>query len=130
MERARIATERDMLPKVGPAFFRYGEVVLFQFVIDTGNIFGPRPATRADQLNHPVAWSAFAAADGVSSLDRDAKGGDGGSLPAESPAVAVEAVRPPVTVPFDEAIPPDYVPPPEVTPEPKPKRKYTRRKKG
>lgn len=107
MDPRRSRTERNMLPDVGPAFFREGGEVQFRFVIDSGNVVGPRPATRADQQKHPEAWSAFAAASGVSSLDRDASGGDGGSLVAEVPPVAIEAQD-----------------------APKPKRAYTRRKKG
>lgn len=94
MDPRTAKTERNMIPGVGPAFFRGDDgTVCFRFVIDTGNVIGPRPATRADQEKHAAAWSAFAAAEGVSSLDRDASGGDGGSLPAEpeSPAAPVEA---------------------------------------
>lgn len=97
MDPRRANTERNMLPTVGPAFFVEGDgPVQFQFIIDPGNVVGPRPATRADQQKHPEAWSAFAAASGVSSLDRDAKGGNGGSLPADPtpPATAVEAPDP------------------------------------
>lgn len=114
MDPRRASTERNMLPDVGPVFFRENGEVMFRFVIDSGNVVGPRPATRRDQDQHPAAWSAFAAAEGVSGLDRDARGGSGGSLPAEpeSPSVAVEVS----TVAAE--------------PEPPPKRKYTRRKKG
>jgi hypothetical protein len=107
MDPRRAKTERNMLPTVGAKFYREGKDVLFCFVIDPANVVGPRPATRADQEKHAGAWAAFRAADGVSSLDRDAKDGAGGSLPAESPSKpAVETV----------------------TPEAKPKRKYTRKK--
>jgi hypothetical protein len=94
MDPRRAQTERNMLPVVGPSFFREGETVMFQFVVDSSNVLGPRPAKRTDQENHPGAWAQFAAADGVSSLDRDAKDGPGGSLPVESPSAAppVEAV--------------------------------------
>lgn len=94
MDPRRANTERNMLPAVGPKFYREGDAVLFVFVIDPGNVMGPRPATRADQEKHASAWSAFAAAEGVSALDRDATGGDGGSLPQESPAPPVEAPAP------------------------------------
>lgn len=100
----RAATERNALPSVGAKFYREGDETLFVFVIDTANIVGPRPATRADQEKHPAAWEAYRVAEGVSALDRDASGEDGGSFTAESASV---------TVP---------------TPEDKPKRKYTRKK--
>ena len=111
MDPRRAQTERNMLPRVGATFYLDDErQVMFQFVVDTSNILGPRPATRADQEKHPGAWAAFAAAEGVSSLDRDAKDGPGGSLPVESPSQAalVEAVTPA---------------------EPREKRRYTRRTK-
>jgi hypothetical protein len=82
-EQARILSERDIKPVVGPKFFREGEQVLFQFTIDTANIIGPRPATRKDQEAHAGAWAEFIQAEGVSALDRDASGQDGGSLPVE-----------------------------------------------
>ena len=86
-EEARVLSERNIMPARGPRFFREGGEVLFQFVIDTTNILGPRPATRRDQQEHAGAWKAFCDAEGVSALDRDASGSDGGSLPEESPAV-------------------------------------------
>jgi len=92
MDPRQALTERDMLPSVGAAFFLEEEAVLFRFVIDQGNIIGPRRATRGDQERHAGAWAAFVAASGVSSLDRDAKDGPGGSLPVESPPeLVVEA---------------------------------------
>jgi hypothetical protein len=95
MDPRRAQTERNMLPVVGPSFFREGETVMFQFVVDSSNVLGPRPAKRTDQENHPGAWAQFAAADGVSPLDRDGSGEDGGSLPSESPEpVAVQSAEP------------------------------------
>jgi hypothetical protein len=97
MDPRSATTERNMIPAVGPQFFRGEDAsVQFQYVIDSGNVIGPRPATRADQEKHAGAWSAFAAAAGVSGLDRDASGGDGGSLPAEPerPAAPVQASAP------------------------------------
>lgn len=94
MDPRRADTERNMLPKVGPSFSLVDGEVLFTFVIDSGNVVGPRPANRNDQQQHPEAWSAFAAASGVTALDRDASGQRGGSLPQESPAVAVQEAEP------------------------------------
>lgn len=142
MSGMQAQTERDMLPKVGATFFRDDEGdLLFQFVVDSSNIIGPRPATRADQDKHPAAWNSFVAAEGVSALDRDAKGGVGGSLPQESP-VPIQAPVLRVPPAFDEAQvsdpkvdEQDYQPgetacgPPMADAEPKPKRKYTRRTK-
>lgn len=105
----RAETERDLAPKVGPTFFKDGDITMFRFVIDTGNVVGPRPATRADQEKHAEAWSAFAAREDVSPLDRDGSGEEGGSLPGgeTSPVVAEDG---------------------HLTTAPK--RKYTRRKKS
>lgn len=85
MDPRRAQTERNAHPAVGASFVREGGQVLFQFVIDPGNVVGPRPATRRDQEQHAGAWAAFIAAEGVSPLDRDAQDGSGGSLPVESP---------------------------------------------
>lgn len=53
-------TERNMLPQRGASFFRDpGGEVLFQFVVDTSNVIGPRPMTKADREKHPAAWDAF-----------------------------------------------------------------------
>lgn len=144
MSGMQAQTERNMLPKIGATFFRDDEGdVLFQFVVDSSNIIGPRPATRADQDKHPAAWGSFVAAEGVSALDRDASGESGGSLPSESPAVSVQAPVLHVPPEFDAAQvadpkvdEQDYKPgeiacgPPMAGAEPKTKRKYTRRSKG
>lgn len=53
------ALERNAIPTIGAAFYREAGEVMFQFVIDTGNIVGPRPATKADSEKHPEAWHAF-----------------------------------------------------------------------
>lgn len=120
MDPRRAKTERNMLPTVGASFYREGDDVLFVFVIDPGNIMGPRPATRADQEKHAGAWAAFCAADGVSALDRDGSGEDGGSLPSESPVVV--AVQEPEA---EREVGVGRIPSPEL---PRQKRKYTRRK--
>lgn len=82
------AVERNVLPARGPRFFIEGGEVLFQFVVDTSNVIGPRPASRKDQAEHAGAWAQFCAAEGVSPLDRDGSGDEGGSLPTESPQAA------------------------------------------
>jgi hypothetical protein len=120
MDPRRAATERNMIPTVGPVFYRDGGEVMFRFIIDSGNVVGPRPATRRDQEQHAAAWSAFAAAEGVSSLDRDATGGDGGSLPSEPEGPAVPVETPTSAEPTE----------PEPAPAKKTRRPYTRRKKG
>jgi hypothetical protein len=94
-----------MLPKVGATFSRVDGEVVFTFIIDSANVIGPKPATRDLQKAHPAAWAAFCQTEDVSALDRDAKSGAGGSLPADPPAAK----------------------PAEA---PKPKRKYTRHQKG
>ena len=76
------ALERTALPVPGPKFERIDGEVMFKFVIDGGSVIGPRPATKKDQETHVGAWQDFCTLDGVSALDRDADGQDGGSLPA------------------------------------------------
>jgi len=54
--------QRDVMPSRGARFeYDYdARAVLFTFVIDSGNIIGPRPATKADAEKHPEAFEAFA----------------------------------------------------------------------
>lgn len=59
MDPRSATTERNMLPSVGPVFFREGDDVLFQFVIDPGNIVGPRLARAQDVRAHGEAFQAF-----------------------------------------------------------------------
>lgn len=105
-EQARILAERDIKPAVGPKFFRDGDQVMFQFTIDTANVIGPRPATRGDQEKHAGAWAAFIAAEGVSSLDRDASGEDGGSLPVEVADAVGASIRAITDTPPEPALSP------------------------
>lgn len=71
---------RDLGHIPGARFFREGEELFFAFVMDASSILGPRLATAKDQEDHPAAWAEFCAAEDVDPLDRDAKGGPGGSL--------------------------------------------------
>jgi hypothetical protein len=73
--------ERDLGATPGPRFFRDDGVVMFAFVLDASSVVGPRVATSKDQDEHADAWRIFAVVDGVGPLDRDARDGDGGSLP-------------------------------------------------
>lgn len=96
--------ERNAMPAPGPRFFRGDdERVMFEFVIDSGNIIGPRPATQVDQDKHVGAWRLFADAVGAAGpLDRNASGAPGGSLPATDEAAAALAAAepaPPVETP-------------------------------
>lgn len=52
-------SERNALPVKGASFWRESGEVIFQFVIDPGNVIGPRPAMKADSEKHPEAWAAF-----------------------------------------------------------------------
>ncbi len=63
MSEGTTLRERNIMPKVGPRFFRDGDAVMFEFVVDPNNIIGPRPATKADSEKHREAFSEFAAAD-------------------------------------------------------------------
>lgn len=124
MSGLRAQFERDVLPKVGAAFFRgVNGDLLFQFVVDTANVIGPRPAVRSDQEKHPGAWAAFCEAEAVSALDRDASGEPGGSLPQEpaDPKVDEQDYQP-GDIACGEAQAADN--------DAAPKRKYTRRPKA
>lgn len=101
MSMMRALAERNSLPKVGARFFCEGDEVMFEFIVDPNTVIGPRPATRRDQEQHAGAWEEFRRAEGVSALDRDADGEDGGSLAVESqsapeptPPVVEEAPKP------------------------------------
>jgi len=86
------ALERTIMAVPGPKFERLDGVVMFKFVIDSGSVIGPRPATKTDQENHAEAWRLFCLGDGVAPVDR---AGDGGaSLPAE-PRTDLPAFTPP-----------------------------------
>lgn len=61
MDPRRAQTERNAHFTRGPRFFCDADVVQFEFVIDAGNVIGPRPATKADQVKHAEAWGAFEA---------------------------------------------------------------------
>ena len=128
-------SERNALPSVGAAFWREAGAVLFTFVIDPGNVIGPRAATQGDQEKHPGAWAAFLRSEERSPLDRDAKDGAGGSLKAdlaEAAAIETEINTPiPGTVAVVTADGSEH---PTVAAAAKhastlpPKRKYTKRK--
>lgn len=66
-------TERDLGAIPGAHFWRDGEAVLFQFVIDPSNIVGPRAATEADQKAHADAWAAFQAGDADAPVEKPRK---------------------------------------------------------
>lgn len=71
---------RDLGHVAGARFFREGEDLFFAYVMDASSILGPRPATTKDQEDHPAAWAEFCAREDIDPLDRDARGGAGGSL--------------------------------------------------
>jgi hypothetical protein len=76
-----MSRERNLGASVGPRFERGADgAIRFAFVVDAGTVVGPRPATAKDQAEHPGAWESFRQREGVEPLDRDAKGGAGGSL--------------------------------------------------
>ena len=58
--------ERDAMPDKGGHFWMEGGEILFRFVIDSGNVIGPRKATKADAERHPDIWQAFVAQGGLS----------------------------------------------------------------
>ena len=97
------------MPAPGPRFFR-GEDghPMFEFVIDSSNVIGPRVATRGDQDKHVGAWRMFADAEGAAGpLDRDASGTLGGSLPVEAePAPPAAPIEPEPAPPEPPAEPP------------------------
>lgn len=65
MSEGTTLRERNIMPKVGPRFFRDGDAVMFEFVVDPNNVIGPRPAYKADSEKHREAFSEFAAADAL-----------------------------------------------------------------
>lgn len=85
-------TERNMLPQRGASFFRDpdGEV-LFQFVVDTSNIIGPRKASKADSEKHSEAWSRFVHGE----QPREPEPVIGGSLTVEQVTGQPEGSEPP-----------------------------------
>lgn len=55
--------ERDITVARGPRFFRDGDALMFEFVIDPTNRIGPRPATARDRADHAEAYRLFSSAD-------------------------------------------------------------------
>lgn len=72
--------ERDARPSIGPQFLEIDGVTMFRFVIDSGNIIGPRKATKADKAEHDGAWRQFNEGR-LTALDHDRDGVAGGSKP-------------------------------------------------
>lgn len=58
-EQRKSTMERAAHYTFGPRFFTEGDGVMFEFVIDSGNKVGPRPATDADKEKHAAAWAEF-----------------------------------------------------------------------
>ncbi len=58
--------ERDAMPDRGAHFWVEDGEVMFRFVIDSGNVIGPRKATKADAEKHPLAWEALVASGALS----------------------------------------------------------------
>lgn len=58
-------SERNAMPVKGATFWREDGEVMFQFVIDAGNIIGPCPASKSHSEMHPEAWSAFTRGEAV-----------------------------------------------------------------
>lgn len=112
-----VVPERNALPVKGPRFFRQAGEVMFEFVIDAGNIVGPRPAIKTDSEKHPLAWSEFVGGEAVPDVIEivpDAR-------EPQPPASPLTAVAEKDLSGFVERL----APLPE---EPRVKRAYTRRK--
>lgn len=89
-----MSLERNAMPTPGPQFFRADDgTAMFQFVIDGGNIIGPRPATKADQEKHQGTWAYFLRLEAASTAG-DASDGPSDPPPAE-PAAAPKPTRGP-----------------------------------
>lgn len=54
-----MTTERQSHFVHGPRFFMENGTIMFEFVIDHGNVIGPRPATQADYDKHKAAVDDF-----------------------------------------------------------------------
>lgn len=68
-----VSPERNAMPIRGARFWREGDELKFEFVIDPGNIIGPRPALKADSEKYPEAWQAFAAGEAAEAEMPDAR---------------------------------------------------------
>lgn len=101
-----------VMPKVGAHFFRADDGVMFQFVIDPGNVIGPRPATKPDSEKYPEEWARFLA----DNIEPEPPPAVVQPLPVEPEEIATAAVV--------EGGDPT---PPAETVEERVKRKYTRR---
>jgi hypothetical protein len=120
------STVRDVMPSRGARFFRDPEgALMFTFVIDRGNIIGPRPATINDARQHGEALRDFAQGDAGPLTDADfAQLG----MVKVAPAVETRALgeRDGIVATYHRRSDDTE----DITlerPGPKPKRKYTRR---
>lgn len=68
MDPRRAQVERNAHFTRGPRFFREGEAVLFEFVIDATNVLGPRPANDGDRRIHAEAWREFSRGEALAVL--------------------------------------------------------------
>lgn len=92
-------TERAAVVEKGPRFWREGDAVMFQFVIDGGNIIGPRPAVKADSEKHREAFDVFLHDDLAARQAEDAA--DTAALDAARDALAAGTLE---TITHDEML--------------------------
>lgn len=69
MDPRRCQVERNAHFTRGPRFFRHGDGVLFEFIIDASNVVGPRPARIGDVRTHGDEFKAFVREHGPCSQD-------------------------------------------------------------
>lgn len=103
--------ERNAMPVKGARFWREADEVMFEFVIDPGNIIGPRAAFKADSEKYPDEWAAFTRGE-----EPDVAPGAFEPEPAAEPMTRVEPLA---MDGFEARL--------EPAPEPKPKRAYKRK---
>lgn len=83
-------SERNAMPVKGARFWREDGEVVFEFVIDAGNVIGPRPASKSDSEKHPEAWLAFTRGEEAASVIGPEVLSDREPEPPAEPVTAVE----------------------------------------
>lgn len=96
--------ERNVLPAVGPRFFRANDgTVMFEFTVDPNNVIGPRPASPLDRSKHAEVYRAFSSSD-TAEAEREAP-----DISTSAERLYQTGYRVLEIAPADEAQPPEPV---------------------
>lgn len=102
--------ERNVLPAVGPRFFRANDgTVMFEFTVDPNNVIGPRPASPKDRSKHAETYRAFSSADMTEAMVKDERRDLTATPPSEVVYQKYDGYHALNIAPADDAQPPQPV---------------------